>query len=85
MSDTYHPSSLNIRSASLNLMYVSSLQLYNDTYFTYCQEGNTKSIRILRRYYMKIPEKYADWQQDIRESPQMGGAIMPSVGIWQVK
>ncbi|NBI87869.1 hypothetical protein D3Z47_17400 [Lachnospiraceae bacterium] len=45
-------------------MYVSSLQLYNNTYFTYCQEGNIKITRILRIYYMQIPGKYADWQQD---------------------
>ena len=42
MSVTYHPSSFSIRSASLNPMYVSSLQLYNNTYFTYCQEKNIK-------------------------------------------
>ena len=75
MSDTYHPSSFSIRSASLNLMYVSSLQLYNNTYFTYCQEKNIKNIRILRRYYMQIPGKYADWQQEIRESPQMAKSV----------
>ncbi len=74
MSDTYHPSSFSIRSASLNLMYVSSLQLYDNTYFTYCQEKNIKNIRILRRYYMQIPGKYADWQQYTRASPQMGKA-----------
>ena len=82
MSDTYHPSSFSIRSASLNLMYVSSLQLYNNTYFTYCQEKNIKNIRILRRYYMQIPGKYADWQQYTKASLTVGNSgIAPSAAV----
>ena len=84
MSDTYHPSSFSIRSASLNLMYVSSLQLYNNTYFTYYQEGNIKNIRILRRYNMQIPGKYADWQQGappIFDHKWGENTVMPSVAV----
>lgn len=59
MSDTYHPSSFSIRSASLNLMYVSSLQIYNNTYFTYCQEKNIK----IYVFYVDIICRYRERMQ----------------------
>ena len=64
MSDTYHPSSFSIRSASLNLMYVFSLQLYDNTYFTHYQEKSIKYVF------------YVDFICEFRESMQTAARLL---------